>query len=512
MAASEKSLQEDWKTRYFKALNESDEQERRHGETLGRLQRDLRGLLEQFRGRDGTLDRALDAPSGRSGDDDAALVELLAAARRASLAGEGAGATELPREPVETAPSAALGALVDDLVLPAPHDVLGGEWRVRLDAAADEGETLAIATEIARTVSDILAGDSAAGTPDEARDTLQALLDQLTFPPDAASELATLTTTLQSAADGEALRTSARQIADFVAGFIGRLHSEIADLNGFLVQIKQRLDELASHVDSERSDRERAAVARDELGVSVRQSLADMRDEVGASEDINTLKQAIQAQIAQLDGNVSRFLETEHSRSGEMERRQHELMQKLQRMQRESETLRKRLAEAHANATHDRLTGLPNRHAYDERLRVECARMARAGTPLSLAVLDLDRFKTINDSWGHQAGDRVLKHLARELKSRIRDQDFFGRYGGEEFVLLLPDTALAGARTLADALREHIAGCRFRYKDEPVNVTISCGIAEFAPGEDAATVFERADAGLYAAKRNGRNRCEAVDA
>ena len=104
----------------------------------------------------------------------------------------------------------------------------------------------------------------------------------------------------------------------------------------------------------------------------------------------------------------------------------------------------------------------------------------------------------------------MLKHLARELGGQIRASDFFARIGGEEFVLILPETTLAGARVVVEKLREHIARCRFKYKDAPINVTVSCGLAEFAAGESADAAFARADAGLYAAKAAGRNRCEAV--
>jgi len=129
---------------------------------------------------------------------------------------------------------------------------------------------------------------------------------------------------------------------------------------------------------------------------------------------------------------------------------------------------------------------------------------------MSVIVLDLDHFKKINDTWGHQAGDRVLKHVARELRSHIRTQDFIARYGGEEFVLLLPDTGLASALRLGENLRQHLAGCHFKYRDEPVAVTISCGIAEAAPGEAFEAALARADQALYAAKERGRNRCEAA--
>ena len=123
-----------------------------------------------------------------------------------------------------------------------------------------------------------------------------------------------------------------------------------------------------------------------------------------------------------------------------------------------------------------------------------------------MAIIDLDKFKHINDTWGHQAGDRVLQHSAKEVARRLRKQDFIGRYGGEEFVLLLPDTDLAAAHALTDSLRAHIADYRFRYDETRVPVTFSAGVATLTSAADAEAVFGRADKALYEAKSSGRNR------
>ena len=237
-------------------------------------------------------------------------------------------------------------------------------------------------------------------------------------------------------------------------------------------------------------------------------SLDTMRGRVNAAADITQLKNDIQRQIGIIDGNLNAFMKSEGARSDRVDQQHGVLAKQLEELGRETDKLRKQLSEAQDQALHDTLTGLPNRLAYNERMAMEHARWMRSGQHMSLVVLDIDRFKSINDTWGHQAGDRVLKYLARELSSQIRAQDFFGRFGGEEFVLILPDTHRAGALKLADSLRRHIEACRFKFKDQPVSVTISCGVAEFTAKEAPAHAFERADTCLYAAKNNGRNRCE----
>jgi diguanylate cyclase (GGDEF)-like protein len=160
----------------------------------------------------------------------------------------------------------------------------------------------------------------------------------------------------------------------------------------------------------------------------------------------------------------------------------------------------------------DALTGLANRGHFDAALRLEVERGARHGRPLSLALFDLDRFKAVNDVHGHVAGDHVLRRTAGALVRTCRVEDLAARVGGEEFALILPDTDLAGGHALAERARAAI-GCTPGVEDAgEVVVTASSGVAQWRPGEDAASLYARADAALYAAKRGGRDRTVVADA
>jgi diguanylate cyclase len=125
-----------------------------------------------------------------------------------------------------------------------------------------------------------------------------------------------------------------------------------------------------------------------------------------------------------------------------------------------------------------------------------------------LGILDLDHFKRINDGYGHLAGDKVLKIIASQLEKRLRPSDFLARFGGEEFVLLLPHTQMADGLALLERLRLTIEQCPFHFKGEPVTVTVSMGITLFKLGERSDLVLKRADQALYRAKDKGRNRIE----
>lgn len=123
-----------------------------------------------------------------------------------------------------------------------------------------------------------------------------------------------------------------------------------------------------------------------------------------------------------------------------------------------------------------------------------------------MAVLDIDYFKRVNDSFGHKAGDRVLQLVAREMLERLRSTDFIARYGGEEFVVLLPETSVEDALEVVENLRAHIGRLPFHFSGQPVRVTLSAGLAAFRPGDSETSVFNRADQALYEAKGAGRNQ------
>ena len=156
----------------------------------------------------------------------------------------------------------------------------------------------------------------------------------------------------------------------------------------------------------------------------------------------------------------------------------------------------------------DPLTGLPNRAAWSEQIEREMQRWQENGGDLAMAILDLDHFKQINDGYGHLAGDKVLKIVAEQLRKRLRGQDFIARFGGEEFVLLLPDTSPADALQVVETMRLAVEACPFHFKGERVVVSTSIGLSAFRPGEVADQVLKRADAALYRAKQRGRNCVE----
>ncbi|HEY0064971.1 MAG TPA: GGDEF domain-containing protein [Telluria sp.] len=158
-------------------------------------------------------------------------------------------------------------------------------------------------------------------------------------------------------------------------------------------------------------------------------------------------------------------------------------------------------------AMRDELTGVFNRRFLMETIRNEKVRGQRSGSQFTLCILDVDHFKRVNDQFGHHAGDQVLQEIARVANDALRQTDYFGRYGGEEFAMVLTDTVTEGAIVTAERVRRRIEEIDFSSISQGFRVTVSIGIADSQQAEDAALTFKRADQALYLAKEAGRNRC-----
>jgi diguanylate cyclase len=171
--------------------------------------------------------------------------------------------------------------------------------------------------------------------------------------------------------------------------------------------------------------------------------------------------------------------------------------------------IRESLHEAEQRSKTDTLTGLANRHALEEFLTTAQEHAVQSGTCLTALMIDIDHFKSFNDSYGHMFGDQVLKLMASALRESIRDNALAARYGGEELVAVLPGVDLQACQYIAERLRTSVAERRIRRRttgEEISSITISIGVAELRPGEAADNLIDRCDRALYRAKREGRNR------
>ena len=239
---------------------------------------------------------------------------------------------------------------------------------------------------------------------------------------------------------------------------------------------------------------------QEEFGVLLEVASSELKD-IDDGDNIGEIKALLLRQIEQLltgHRGLSGHLEKTYQALGKIAHDSRQLSDELQRVRLLSLT--------------DELTDLPNRRAFQRRLQDEAGRVSRYGYPLTLAVIDLDKFKDINDAHGHAAGDQVLVSYSKHILSVFRHHDMVSRYGGEEFAVLFPNTDLKGASRALEKVQERLRGIVVHANEVDLSLpTFSAGLAQYHPGETADDFIGRADAALYSAKRKGRNRVEIAD-
>lgn len=292
---------------------------------------------------------------------------------------------------------------------------------------------------------------------------------------------------------------------------IAGMEEERAEFQRFLNELNESLGQVQEYVQFSREQANVSQESEKALDEAVRSGINDIAETVQVAEDINELKSAVQSQLSTIISSMDQFraLKGEQQQSSQEHTRQ--LEARLQAMEVETQELRLHLARQEQMASRDALTELPNRAAYDRRIKHECeqwrnARAAGKNEGLCLVICDVDHFKRINDTYGHLAGDKVLKIIAKEISSNFRQRDFIARYGGEEFVILLSSVHVQEAEVLINSVRQKIERCPFHFREKQVQITMSFGLTEIVDADSPEKAFERADKALYRAKEGGRNQ------
>jgi diguanylate cyclase len=280
------------------------------------------------------------------------------------------------------------------------------------------------------------------------------------------------------------------------------------EFEAYLQQLNERLEAFQSNLQAASEGHADNSSAARAMDTQIREQVDGLQTSVQEAADLDDLKQVLENHLEGLIGTMDQHQKQRDAREQEVATRLKSLSERVAHMEQEAQGFREHLEVQRQKALIDPLTGLPNRAAWSERLEHEIKQWQQHGNTLSLAMLDLDHFKRINDNYGHLAGDKVLKIIATVLRKRLRGSDFIARFGGEEFVLLMPATPPAVGAKLLETLRAAIEACPFHFKGERVTITLSMGLATFRAGEHSDLVLKRADQALYRAKNAGRNRVE----
>lgn len=336
-------------------------------------------------------------------------------------------------------------------------------------------------------------------------DTLIGLLDDLTLPERHRPQAEAMRDRLKNGLNWYELLPILDDLATLMLAITDSGQHEF---EAYLQQLNERLEAFQSNLQAASEGHADNSSAARAMDTQIREPVDGLQTSVQEAADLNDLKQVLENHLEGLLGTMDQHQKQRDAREQEVAGRLKSLAERVAHMEQEALGYREHLEEQRQKALIDPLTGLPNRAAWTERLEHEIAQWQQHGNTLSLAMLDLDHFKRINDNYGHLAGDKVLKIIATVLRKRMRGNDFIARFGGEEFVLLLPATPPAVGAKLLENLRASIEACPFHFKGERVTITISMGLAAFRPGEHSDLVLKRADQALYRAKNAGRNRVE----
>ena len=280
------------------------------------------------------------------------------------------------------------------------------------------------------------------------------------------------------------------------------------EFEAYLKQLNERLESFQNNLQAASEGHAEGRSAADDLHSQLREHVDGLQNSVQDAVDLNSLKHLLENRLEGLLGTMDQHQQQRIAREQEVSAHLQGLAERIASMEQQAQGYREHLEEQRQKALIDPLTDLPNRAAWGERLQYEVDQWQKNGNPLLIAMLDLDHFKRINDGYGHLAGDKVLKIIATQLRKHLRPIDFIARFGGEEFVLLMPDTPLSAGLHLIEKLRAAIQACPFHFKGEPVTITTSIGVSAFRPGDRSDHVLKRADEALYRAKRRGRNCVE----
>lgn len=334
------------------------------------------------------------------------------------------------------------------------------------------------------------------------REALLALVEEIQLNQSSQKKASELKVKVRNASMGKQLLECCVELMQLV---IRAIELERQAVETFLLNVNEALSEVHQQLEKSRASSQELDEQDRALRRQLRAQIERLGLDVDSASDLNDLKTSIRVHlkeiVAALDQGerVRANQDTLHASLEAIQSRVSELEQK-------ANVFQAKLSEQRKKVFLDALTQLPNRAAFDERLNIEYQRWSRYGGALTIAILDLDHFKMINDTFGHIAGDRTLQIVAKLLGKVIRSSDFVARYGGEEFVMIFPEQDENAIRHPLEKLRSRISQLPLKFKDSKISVTASIGAATFKKGESPEETFERADKALYKAKNEGRNR------
>ncbi len=351
--------------------------------------------------------------------------------------------------------------------------------------------------------------DPSSYLPQKVKDSLQLLIDQLSGM-DGYSEIAQrLNHAIEKMSQIEQISSILEMITN---AFIEVSDQEHIQFENFLKTLNTRIVRVNDFINQTLKFSQGGSADSKQLNLDLSNNISHIKESLTNSETLDEAKTAVFFHMDSITNQINQYCIKQESNSEILVTQMERLSEQLRATEDEATRLKDDLAEQRVRAQTDPLTNLPNRYSYNERLTQEYNRWRRYRNSLTLVIADIDFFKKVNDQHGHDFGDQILKSIAELLSTGIRESDFIARFGGEEFVILLPETGIVDATRAMNKLRQGVSKLTVNNNDEAVSVTMSFGLSEFDNHDTTKDVFVRADKALYRAKEKGRNRvcCQRV--
>ncbi|GAB2993091.1 GGDEF domain-containing protein [Psychrosphaera aestuarii] len=315
---------------------------------------------------------------------------------------------------------------------------------------------------------------------------------------------------LDSFSDRIRISNSDEQKLDICLGFfedvVGRFSEEFTQTQSLIVNINKALADVhTTLIESLKSSKGYDKQLR-ALNSQIDKQIKELSESTSTATSLNELQVVIDKKLSVINTSIKKRDDIEQQRSDKLQKSLNAMEAKLGGLEQRTDYYRNKWLEEKVRNGIDTLTGLPNRGAYDNRIQEEYQRWLRQPQPLTIAVIDIDHFKKINDNYGHSVGDKTLKIVANTLQKNLRKTDFLARYGGEEFVVIMINSDPNKVAGPLEKLRMAVEKIPFKVKDTPLNITISIGFTAFLAADNVHTAFDRADKALYEAKHSGRNK------
>lgn len=342
------------------------------------------------------------------------------------------------------------------------------------------------------------------------RESFQEITDNLRLNLDAgfSPRIRKINETLQEAGNIDDFLLVRRDIIDLVSDYVATMQNEREAAAAVIREIAGRLEDMEKLVLSAFMQQMTADVdASRTFSVNLAGHLQDLDHKANFAKTLAELKDAVVSRLNTIQEVLARKQSEDEKRKEESETRYKTMQKGLFQMRDEIVRVNEKSRILEAELLRDPLTGAYNRRAYDRHVNEEMDRFKRYGTVFSLLMFDVDHFKKVNDSYGHDVGDKCLKAIIEKVRPVLRGSDFLARFGGEEFIVVLPETGEKGALETGEKIRMAVESIAFYHKEEKVQITISVGgttVRQDDTGYDV--MFARTDKALYDAKNTGRNR------